>query len=102
MPAERKQLPADASNSSCSILRFTDSHSKTLPESVQHAADRACASMEKPTLDRETAGRGYEKVFTPLRPTRKEVRALQEVEREQSPSSVNNVHKPFEGEGAKH
>lgn len=40
-------------------------------------------------------------VFTPLRPTMKEVKALRGVEREQSPSSVNNIHKPFEGEGAK-
>lgn len=75
MLAERKQSPADASNGSCSILRFTDSHSKTLPESVQHAAGSACASMEKPAVERETAGHGYE-VFTPLKPTRKEVRAL--------------------------
>jgi len=81
MPAERKQLPSDASNSSCSILRFTDSHSKTLPESVQHAAGSAYASMEKPALDRETADHGYEKFFTSLRATRKEVRALLGVER---------------------
>lgn len=57
--------------------------------------------MEKPTVDRETADHGYEKDFTPLRPTRKEVRALWGVEREQSPSGVYNVHKPFEGEGVK-
>lgn len=53
MPAERKQLPADASNSSCSILRFTNSHSKTLSESIPHAADRACASMRKPPSSRQ-------------------------------------------------
>lgn len=100
MPAERKQLPADASNSSCSILRFTDSHSKTLPESVQHAEGSTCASMEKPTVGREKAGHWCE-VLTPLKPTRKEVRALWGVEREQRPSGVNNVHKSFEGEGAK-
>lgn len=98
IPAERKQLPADASNSSCNILRFTSFHSKTLPGSVPHAAGRACASMEKSTLDRETADHGCENVFSPLRTTRKEVRGLQGVEREQSLSSVNNVHKPFEGD----
>lgn len=55
--------------------------------------------MEEPTLSRETAGHGYKKVFTPLGPTRIKVRALWGMGREESPSSVNNVHKPFEGEG---
>lgn len=96
VPAEWKHLPADASNSSCSILRFTSSHSKALPESIQHAAGRPCASVEEP-LSRETSGHKYEKVFIPLEPTKIKVRALWG--RKQSLSSVSDVHEPFAGEG---
>lgn len=95
VPAERKHLPADASNSSCSILRFTSSQSRTLPERIQHAAGRPRASIEEPTLSRKTSGHEYEKVFTPLGPTKIKVRALWGVGREHSLSSVNGVHKLF-------
>ncbi|XP_071273550.1 involucrin-like isoform X2 [Agelaius tricolor] len=85
VPAERKHLPADALNSSCSILRFTSSHSKTLPESIQHAAGRPHASTEEPTLSRETSGHKYEKAFTPLAPTK--IKIIQGGRRETLPCS---------------